>query len=222
MLKFVNRCMSYQLPGEFITPQAPPNVKGFYETAKVYKPAQQIVFDSKGEILVYESNNRINYNVFFPIPWSFGTWSIPFGMWQVIEGNIPFNVLTVAAGYLAIMPHCYYLYNLGYVIDKIWYIRGGHWKLETSGVYGVTATSFSSPENIDLNSEITLNSEGQLDSNLTITSKIWHEFYDTKEDQELKIPKNGKIVNPELFQAMFQKLKIDDSNFVVNLNPENA
>jgi hypothetical protein len=214
--------MSYKLPGEFITPPTPANVKGFVEPAQAYKPAQQLVFDHKGETLVYESDNRPNYNVFFPIPWSLGTWSIPVGAWQVIEGNIPLNLVTVAAAYLAIMPHCIYLYNLGYVIDKVWYIRGGHWKIQTSGIYGYIATSYTSPENIEFSVTPALNNEGQLDSDLSIVSKIWHEFYDSKENQTLQIPKIGKVSNPELFLAMLQKLKIDDSNFVVNLQVENA
>jgi hypothetical protein len=216
MLKLGIRSISYTLPGTFSVPEAPKGAKSFIEPAQLYKPAQQIVFDDKGETLVFSAENLSKFQVFFPVPWSLGTWSVPLAIWQMSEGNLAANIWSFAALYAAVLPHCHYLYNLRFTIDKVWYIRGGHWKLQTSGVQGVVTTVYTSPDNLEISGNAELCDQGNLQGSIELTASSWTEFYERISDQKLKLPAYGQVVNPELFAAMLQKAKIDDSNFVID------
>jgi hypothetical protein len=210
--------MSYQLPGEMVSQPAAENVKGFVTPMDTYRPANPIEFNSKGECLVFTSRPQKYFSVFFPVPWSLGTWSIPVVLSQVLAGNIAMSLPLAAGLYAAILPHCYYLYNLRFTIDRIWYVRGGYWKIENSGIQGIHTTTTMPPDNLTLaKGTAELNSEGQLDSDLNFVAEEWHEFYEVEQNNTLKVIKQGKVVNPELFQAMLKKVRIDDTKFIVNL-----
>ena len=222
MLKRVTRLFSYQLPGELVGTESNTNIKGFVGATEVYKPAEKIEFDVNGETLVYSINNAPKYSVFFPFPWSLGTWSIPVAVWQIIEGNLTMSVPLAVGMYLAIMPHCYHLYNLRYHIDKIWYVRGGLWKFQNSGIQGLVSKTYTEPANLNIEGNLDLNDNGQLDQNLVLVCNEWQEYYEAVINQEVRISKDGVVHNSELFQAMLKKIKIDDSNFVINLDPDNS
>lgn len=223
MLRSLARCFTYKLPGEILSSQPATEVKGFIAASEVYKPASVIEFDSKGETLVYSTDSQKHFTVFFPMPWSIGTWSIPILVWQIIQGNLALSLPLAIGMYAAILPHCLYLYNLRFQIDKIWYVRGGLWKIKNSGIHGLESTATTGSNNLTfIKGDTDLNEEGKLNDDLVIVAKDWLEYYERIENQEVKIMRNGNVHNPELFQAMLKKLKIDDSNFVVNKHPEDS
>jgi hypothetical protein len=216
MLKLGARCMSYTLPGILTTPEVPKDVDPLIKPISTYKPLQQLIFNTKFETLVYSADNLPKFKVFFPLPWSLGTWSSPVVVWQMLVGVIPVNFFSLAALYVAFLPHLYYLNNLRYTIDKIWYIRGGHWKLELTGVSGFTTFVTCGPESLEILNNPNLNSSESLSNDVKFNSKKWTDFFYTYSNRRLTLPGNGKVVNPELFEAMMKKFKIDDSNFVID------
>ena len=223
MLRNVMRKFSYKLPGNIVATETGKDVKGFVPPTEIYKPVQQIEFDSKGETLVYSANPSYHYSVFFPMPWSIGTWTLPVISWELLAGNISFSLPLVIGMYCAILPHTYYLYNLWFHIDKIWYIRGGSWKIENSGVHGVLLQTLTGTDNLSIVSgDSNLNEDGSLSSDLVINAETWNEIVEARDDCKLTVIKKGTVHNPELFQAMLKKIKIDDSNFVINPDPENS
>jgi hypothetical protein len=113
-----SRLFSYALPG---------TVQG-----RVYKPSSTIEFDPKGDTLVYSCTPMAGASVFFPMPYSLGTCSIPaMGLaWYTDLLSLGLgNAIWLGAMYAAILPHCWHLYNLRFRVDKIWYVRGGYWKI---------------------------------------------------------------------------------------------
>jgi hypothetical protein len=223
MLKSALRSFSYKLPGKVISLEASENVKGFVAPAKVYKPESQIEFDNKGETLVYSRNTSRPYRVFFPIPDSLGTWTVPIIGLAVLQGTLSPSLPLLFGSYILILPHLRYLQNLSYTIDKISYVRGGAWKFETSGVQGVVRYAYTKIENLSFNTKAEeVLEEGELRATITVTAEEWPETFEDLENQKIKILKTGSVHNPELFQAMIQKFQIDDSDFIVNLNPENS
>ena len=125
--------------------------------------------------------------------------------------------------YLAVMPHCFYIYNLRFTVDKIWYIRGGHWKIQNSGIQGLLSYAHTEPSNLKVSDGDTeLSEDGSLQDDILLKAEEWQEYYQTVDNQMLHILSSGTVHNPEIFQAMLNHLKIDDSNFVINIDPENS
>eukprot|EP00358_Blepharisma_japonicum_P000121 CAMPEP_0202946046 /NCGR_PEP_ID=MMETSP1395-20130829/8237_1 /ASSEMBLY_ACC=CAM_ASM_000871 /TAXON_ID=5961 /ORGANISM="Blepharisma japonicum, Strain Stock R1072" /LENGTH=155 /DNA_ID=CAMNT_0049646409 /DNA_START=304 /DNA_END=771 /DNA_ORIENTATION=+ len=147
---------------------------------------------------------------------------------------------------LAVLPHCWYLYELRYNVNKIWYVRGGLWKLENVGPYRLGTHTYTELSNIKLFSQTSssampylgnstvdeadphggkfadvLDEEGKLSHNLLLQADFWHEYYENLENRKIGVDARGKIHNPEIFQALAQGYKIDDSDCTMTYDPEN-
>ena len=235
--RVLTRGLSFKLPGTIVSTDhhevAP--LHHYDRPDEVYKPAAPIEFDSRGETLIYSADPMKNVSVFFPLPWSMGTLALPGMAYLWLNGALgPYSWVLPLAGYLATLPHAWYLYNLRFHVDKIWYVRGGWWKFQNSGVHQVTTYAYTEPANVHLMSvkrnlehhrgkfAVFLGDEGQLSRNLVLQTEVWTEFYDTRTNQNLTVHKSGTVHNPELFQALAQGYKIDESNFVTNVDPENS
>ena len=223
MLRSVVRSFSYKLPGEVVPVSTSSVVKCFISPAEAYKPSETLEFDRNGETLVYSSESYKKFSVFFPMPWSLGTWSAPVVIGLIAGGHIAFSWKILAGIYLSILPHCHHLYNLRFHVDKVWYVRGGLWKVQNSGVMGLVSKSITGPDNLNIvKGESALTEDGKLAEDITLKAETWYEYLEDVENQELIILKSGTVHNPEIFQAMLNKMRINDSNFVINLNPENS
>jgi hypothetical protein len=143
-----------------------------------YKPKTAIEFDPKGDILVYSCKPMEGASVFFPMPYSLGTLSLPVMGWAWYADVLSLglgNAAWLAAMYAAVLPHCWHLYNLRFRLDKIWYVRGGYWKLETSGVNHVVTHSYTESAKLQT-SEGTLSADGRLQSEAKLNAQVWIDF----------------------------------------------
>lgn len=233
MFRRLSRSPAFKLPGSIVSSQSANSPKGFISEVETYQPKDQIRFDSQGSTLVYSVDYMKKVSVFFPIPWSLGTWSAPGLGWMWYNDMLGvYNPLLAALGYAAMMPHCWYLWNLKNNINKIWLLRDGMWKVETAGVHQITANYYIKPALITLLSKGRNNAEnpkqaellsddGKLYSHVRVNAANWIEFHEERDNQKLFISKHGVVHNPELLQAMLQGYKIDTSNHVMIQDPEN-
>lgn len=229
----IRRLFSYKLPGKISSSYETIGEinlpKGYIRPVEIYKPSKTINFNKEGEILVYSNDPQSQASVFFPVPWSLGTWSIPLQAFAWHLGAFgSFGWLAPITMYLGLLPHCWYLYELRFRAEKVWYIRGGMWKMENCGPYRLRTLTCTEPRNIEIlnnNGEIDLlggkeldilNENGELINDLNFKTHYWQEYYESIEGRKFSIGKLGKVRNPELFQAMVQGYKIDDSDFTMN------
>jgi hypothetical protein len=221
MISSLVRNFAYKMPGVLTPASSSSAVQGFIPTTDIYKPAGALEFNTKGEILVYSKSCKSKFNVFFPFPWAIGTYLSPYIIYRLAECSGHPTWSMFFAAYLGIMPHCYYLYNLRFNIDRIWYVRGGAWKIENNGIMGAETSTYMQNDNLVIKKEQEeLNETGGLDSNLDLVALDWQEYYQQVENQRLTVPATGTVHNPELFQAMLKKWKVDDSNFVIRLKDD--
>jgi hypothetical protein len=149
-----------------------------------YKPKAPVEFDGKGDALIYSCEPMDGASIFLPMPYSIGTLSIPLmGMawYGDMLGLGLGNFMWLGAMYAAAMPHCWHLYNLRFRVDKIWYVRGGHWKFQTSGVNQMTSYTYSEPKNLT-HVEGQLTSDGNLLSDVKLSADTWIDFQEMLRD----------------------------------------
>ena len=235
MLRQAIRGMAYQLPGT-LTVAAPQLPKGFIKPSNVYKPLQQVEYDLEGKTLLYSSEAFAGYSPFFAFPWTVPTYSIPLqamAWWQGMYGTWGF-LLAPLGMYVSLAPHMHYLEQLRRAVHKVWLVRGSHWMVEISGETMFTRYMIIPQSDLKVASEpgeqqqlANLYSEylddaGQLkkDLKLSITGYWDYQFYE--DDYSLTLSDQGKVHNPELLFALLKGLKIDDSGFRVNEDPENS
>ena len=155
------RSLSYALPGA---------VKG-----RAYVPQQVVEFDSKGDTLIYSCQWMKGASIWFPVPYSIGTWSIPAMAWAWNADLLGLGIgsaIWAPIMWAAVLPHCWHLYNLRFRVNKIWYVRGGHWKFETSGINHITSYHYTEPANITPNAgEMT--EAGELMSDAKLEAEVW-------------------------------------------------
>jgi len=240
MFRTLLRRFSYKLPGKVTTVgevgEAAEAPKGYVRPIETYKPSQQIEFNKKGETLVYTCNVMDHIPVFLPMPYSLGTlFSITASAYAFKTGILGlYNFGLIPLFFLASVPHLRYLYNTQYYPMNIWYVRGGLWKFEVGGFYNCNGYVYTEPNNITLLTENSvpepfggkfakiLDEEGKLKRSLNFELDVWQDFHETVRDQRFKILYQGKVLNPELFQAMVQKYIIDDSDHAINNDPDNS
>lgn len=236
IFRVVRRTFAQTLPGQITSPNHVEVAhKDYTRPEETYKPSCTIEFDSKGETLLYSCKPLMQKSVFFPLPWSLGTWAIPgIGYIWYIGALSPYSWVCPIVAYLAIFPHASYLYNLRFNVDKMWYVRGGMIKIQNSGVYQFRTYTYTDMDNCTLISTqgppephkgkfaVFLGESGEMTRSLTFQTDVWIEFYETRVKQRFHLLDNGEVHQPELFQAVIQGYKIDDSDMVVNKDPENS
>lgn len=233
MFRVLSRSFSFKLPGTIVSSSPSSSPKGFVKEVDVYQPKDQLKFDSTGCTLVYSVDYMKKVSVFFPFPWSLGTWATPGLGWLWYNDVLGvYNPLLGVLAYAALMPHCWYLWNLRSNINKIWLMRDGMWKVETAGIHQITTNYYIKPSLLTLlnkskqvekdpkQAEL-LSDDGKLIRHVRVKAENWIEFHEERDEQKLFISKHGEVHNPELLQAMLQGYKIDTSNHVVIRDPEN-
>ena len=183
-----------------------------------YMTKKPVEFDNKGDTLIYSNDKLRGASVFFPIPYSLGTWSTPLmavAWYGDVLGLGIGSAIWMGAMYAAILPHCWYLYNLRFRIDKIWFVRGGYWKLETSGINNVTSYAYTESENLKPQSG-SVNAEGTIEVDAVMNAEVWIDFQEMKTSQKLIIPRQGTVHNPELLQAMLSGFVVEPASFIMN------
>jgi hypothetical protein len=120
---------------------------------QTYIPEKVVEFDPKGDTLIYSNEHLAGASVFFPMPYSIGTWSIPamgYAWYADVLGLGLGSSIWLPIMYGAILPHCWHLYNLRFRVDKVWFVRGGFWKLQTSGVNNVVSYAYTDSANLSI------------------------------------------------------------------------
>lgn len=227
--------MSYQLPGTLAvsTAQVP---KGYIKPDDVYKPLQQVEYDLTGKTLLYSAKPFAGFSPFFALPWTIPTYTIPLQALAWMQGMYgPYGLLLAPLGmFLSIAPHMLYLEKLRLAVHKVWLLRGSHWMVETSGENQYHALSIMKQTNVRVLSPSGeqqqlagtyaeyLDDAGQLKTDLKLELQHFIDIQETNEDVQLHLSAEGQVHNPELLFALLKGLKIDDSGFRINEDPENS
>jgi hypothetical protein len=227
--------MSYQLPGTLTvsTAQVP---KGYIKPNDSYKPLQQVEYDLEGKTLLYSAEPFAGFSPFFALPWTIPTYTIPLQAFAWLQGMYgTYGVLLAPLGmFLSMAPHMLYLERLRLAVSKVWLMRGSHWMIELSGenLFGRVAVTKQAnvrvlspsgePQQLAGTYAEYLDDAGQLKTDLKLELHFFIEFTEGKENQQLELSSKGKVHNPELLFALLKGLRIDDTGFRVNEDPENS